>query len=65
LRTLVTLYVDHIWKEEYLLLPMADKVLSEDDHAMLCEHFDSLDAKLGAGKHHQMEQLSARLEHAL
>ena len=37
LRALVTLYVDHIWKEEYLLLPMADKVLSENDHAMLCE----------------------------
>jgi len=65
LRTLVRLYVDHIWKEEYLLLPMADKVLSENDHAMLCEQFDSIEAGLGAGKHQQLEQLSARLEHAL
>ena len=33
LRALVRLYVDHIWKEYYLLLPMSDKVLSENDHA--------------------------------
>ena len=26
-------YVDHIWKEYYLLLPMSDKVLSENHHA--------------------------------
>ena len=31
LRALVRLYIDHIWKEYYLLLP--DKVLSENDHA--------------------------------
>lgn len=62
LRDLVKLYVDHIWKEDYLLLPMADKVLSEKDHAALFEQFDSVEAMLGAGKHHQLEQLSARLE---
>jgi len=65
LRALVRLYVDHIWKEEYLLLPMADKVLSESDHATLCKQFDSIESGLGAGKHRQLEQLSARLEHAL
>jgi len=63
LRTLVSLYVDHIWKEEYLLLPMANKVLSEDDQAMLCEHFESVDKHLGAGMHQRLEQLSLRLEH--
>ena len=62
LRALVRLYVDHIWKENYLLLPMADKVLSEHDHAELCEQFDAVEAALGTGKHHQLEQLSARLE---
>jgi len=51
LHTLVRLYVDHIWKEDYLLLPMSDKVLSENDHAKLCEQFDSIEAELGAGKH--------------
>lgn len=65
LQALVRLYVDHIWKEDYLLLPMSDKVLSENDHAKLCEQFDSIEAELGAGKHQQLEQLSARLEHAL
>lgn len=62
LRALVSLYVDHIWKENYLLLPMADKVLSEHDHAELCEQFDAVEAELGAGKHQQLELLSARLE---
>lgn len=62
LRSLVRLYVDHIWKEDYLLLPMADKLLSENDHTKLCEQFDSVEAALGAGKHQQLEQLSARLE---
>ena len=65
LQALVRLYVDHIWKEDYLLLPMSDKVLSENDHAKLCEQFDSIEAEFGAGKHQQLEQLSARLEHAL
>ena len=65
LRSLVRLYVDHIWKENYLLLPMADKVLSDNDHAKLCEQFDSVEAALGAGKQQQLEQLSARLENAL
>lgn len=65
LQALVRLYVDHIWKEDYLLLPMSDKVLSENDHAKLCEQFDSIEADLGAGKHQQLEQLSSRLEHAL
>jgi len=65
LQALVRLYVDHTWKEEYLLVPMADKILSENDHAMLREHLIPSRRKLGAGKHHRMEQLSAGLEHAL
>jgi hemerythrin-like domain-containing protein len=65
LRDIVRLYVDHIWKEDYLLLPMANKVLSEDDHATLRQQFNSIDAGLGAGKHQNLDQLSVRLEHAL
>jgi hemerythrin-like domain-containing protein len=62
LRDLVRLYVDHIWKENYLLLPMADKVLSEHDQAKLCEQFEAVEAALGEGTYQQLEQLSARLE---
>ena len=65
LRSLVTLYVGHIWKEEYLLLPMANKVLLEDDDAKLCEQFASVDTSLGGVKLQQLEQLAARLEPAL
>jgi hemerythrin-like domain-containing protein len=62
LRSLVTLYVEHIWKENYLLLPMAEKLLSDEDHAALCQHFEALEADLGVGKHRELEQLSERLE---
>ena len=65
LRDLVRLHVDHIWKENYLLLPMADKVLSKDDRATLRQQFNSVEAELGAGKHQHLEQLSMRLELAL
>lgn len=65
LHDLVRLYVDHIWKEDYLLLPMTDKVLSEDDHATLCRQFDSIEAELGPGKRQHLQQLSARLEQVL
>jgi hemerythrin-like domain-containing protein len=65
LRDIVRLYVDHIWKEDYLLLPMANKVLSENDHATLRQQFDSIEVKLGAGKHQRLDQLSVRLEHAV
>jgi hemerythrin-like domain-containing protein len=64
LRELASLYKEHIWKEDYLLLPMADKILSETDHASLCEKFETLENELGAGRHRQMEQLSERLDDA-
>jgi hypothetical protein len=65
LRALVRLYVDRIWKEDYILPPMAEKVLSDNDHAKLCDQFDSIEAGPGADKHRQLEGLAERLEHAL
>lgn len=64
LRSMVRLYVDHMWKEDYLLLPMADKVLSDRDQADLCKQFDSLERELGAEKYREMEQLSKTLDPA-
>lgn len=65
LRSLVQLYVDHIWKEDYLLLPMANKVLSDGDQANLCEQFSSIETELGSGKYQGWAQLSAKLEYVL
>jgi hypothetical protein len=65
LRDLVRLYIGHMWKEDYLLLPMADKVLSDQDQAKLCDDFASIEKELGSGKHLEMEQLSSRLQRVL
>lgn len=62
LRSLVRLYVDHIWKEDYLLIPMANKVLSEIDQNVLSEQFNFLDNELGSGRYRDMVQLSKSLE---
>jgi hypothetical protein len=35
LRDIATLYPNHIWKEDYLLFPLTDKVVSpEERHAL-------------------------------
>jgi len=65
LRDLVRLYVDHIWKEDYLLLPMADKILSQDDHATLRQQFSSIDTGFGTGKNQHLQQVFVRLEQSL
>ncbi len=62
LRGLVELYPTHIWKEEYLLLPMAEKLLSVAEREELNEQFEQVEAGLGAGIHHQFEEVAARIE---
>ena len=39
LQSLITLYPAHIWKEDYLLFPMATKVLSGEDDELLLQQF--------------------------
>ncbi len=62
LRGLVDLYPTHIWKEDYLLMPLAEKLLSEEEQERLNEQFDGVEGALGAGAHHELEELVARLE---
>lgn len=47
LQGLVALYPSHIWKEDYLLFPMAGKVLQEDDLSRMNAEFDGLDTAFG------------------
>ncbi len=65
LRELVDLYPGHIWKEDYMLLPMANKVLSEEDHGRLAEQFGEVEAQIGPGVHERMEAFPATLERAV
>jgi hemerythrin-like domain-containing protein len=65
LQSLVTLYPAHIWKEDYLLFPMADKLLSEDDHSHLLEQFQIGEQGLGVNAHQSFEALAEDMAHRI
>lgn len=65
LRDLVDLYPGHIWKEDYMLLPMANKVLSSEDQRKLAEEFEQVEKQIGQEVHERMEALPATLERAV
>ena len=62
LRSLAELYQDHIWKEDYLLLPMADKILSDADQQVLTETFHAIEGNFGAEAHRSIARLSAAIK---
>lgn len=62
LRGITTLYPNHIWKEDFLLFPMCNKVLSEADQEELQSRFREVDAKIERGAHEHFAQLAADLE---
>lgn len=64
LRDPVDLYPAHIWKEDYMLIPMANKVLSDGDQRKLAEEFEQVEAQIGTGVHERMEAVPAALERA-
>lgn len=61
LRELTELYPGHIWKEEYLLLPMADKLLSVDEQESLQREFERAESNIGLDVHHAFESMIARV----
>jgi len=62
LRSLAELYHDHIWKEDYLLLPMASKILSDTDQQVLAETFHAIAGNLGQEAYRSVAQLSAAIK---
>ncbi len=56
LRELVRFYPEHIWKEDYLLFPLANKVLSSMDERILAQHFEHIESSLGPNVHGRFEQ---------
>jgi hemerythrin-like domain-containing protein len=61
LRGITELYPNHIWKEDYLLFPMTNKVLSPDDQKDLREKFEAVEDAIGRDVHQRFEQLAERL----
>ena len=62
LRNLAQFYPAHIWKEEYLLFPLARKVLSEEDDQRLLKEFRSVESDIYSYAHESYEQLATELE---
>jgi hemerythrin-like domain-containing protein len=58
---LIELYSAHIWKEDFLLFPMADKILSVSEQKELSTQFSGLESEIGIDVHHAYEQLAGRI----
>jgi len=61
LHNLVSFFPGHIWKEDYLLFPMAEKVLSPSDQVMLLQQFDLAELDLGGRINEEFEALAENL----
>lgn len=61
LRRLIELYPAHIWKEDYLLFPMAEKILSAGEQEELSTQFRRHESGIGIDVHHGFEQLAGRI----
>jgi hemerythrin-like domain-containing protein len=61
LQSLVVLYPAHIWKEDYLLFPMAEKILSQHDHELLLEQFDRTEETIGSDTYQSFAALAEDL----
>ena len=61
LRKLIELYPAHICKEDYLLFPMANKLLNDSEQRELLARFEQHDSEIGIDVHHGFEQLAGRL----
>ena len=62
LRALTTFYPDHIWREDYLLFPLADRMLTAEDQSELMEKFEVVEREVGTDVHERFEHLAEELE---
>jgi hemerythrin-like domain-containing protein len=61
LRGIVDLYHNHIWKEDAMVFPMADKVLTPADQKELGEKFAEVDRAIGLDVVARLEQFARNL----
>ncbi|UJS20981.1 MAG: hemerythrin domain-containing protein [Candidatus Brocadia sp.] len=61
LREIITLYPNHIWKEDYLLFPLTNKVLSLEEQQALYRQFEQVWERVGRDVHHRLEQFAEEL----
>ena len=58
LRAITDLYTNHIWKENYLLFPMTNKVLGLDDLNALSRDFEKVEQEFGPQAHESLERFA-------
>lgn len=61
LHDLMNLYPNHIWKEEYLLFPMSNKILAPGDQTELSRSFEAVEEAIGIDVHHRLERVADKL----
>jgi len=61
LQGLVNLYPSHIWKENYLLFPMTDKILNGEEQRELLHKFDLVEESIGKDEHHRLVTMAEML----
>jgi hemerythrin-like domain-containing protein len=62
LRSLAELYGGHIWKEDYLLFPMTNKLLSRDEQDRLAKQFNDVESSIGPNVQQRFEELAGKLQ---
>jgi hemerythrin-like domain-containing protein len=64
-RAYVSLLRQHIWKEDNVLFPMADRILPESEQASLIASFDKIEEEeMGPGVHERYHQMLDELDAA-
>ncbi len=62
LQGILDLYPNHIWKEDYLLFPMTDKILNSKQQEDLGEEFEDVERKLGEDTHSRFKKLVGEID---
>ncbi len=62
LRGIAELYPNHIWKEDYLLFPLTNKVLNPEEQQRLYQEFEAVEERIGKDTHHHLALLAEQLE---
>jgi hemerythrin-like domain-containing protein len=55
----------YIWKEEYLLFPMTNKVLGAADQQQLLKQFEGADAASGRDVHQRFERIAEEIAQSI
>jgi len=62
LRGLINLYPNHIWKEDYLLFPMTNKILSDSEQKDLQTKFEMVEKEIGPDTYTKYKRLAEEID---